>query len=284
MPYTPTGPNADKTLSLAGLDFIKHAEEEGGKPKLKAYDDGTGTWTIGWGLTRGVTQGMRITVQEAQEMLDRELAGHIDEVHRLIKVPISQGLFDALVSFFFNNGAGNCPTLIKAVNSGNDDAIRKAFMLYTKAYDAKLKRKVTWPGLVTRRTIEIAHWAKMDEMDPKVETPVVVGRVPAPSEPEKPGWVSTAAGSKSFLMQLWGIVLLVMTTVTDWIKSAVDFVSGLFGVLPDVGNEVQSFVSTGEQFAGFFKLNTAKVIVPLVVVAIGIAMVRHVRDKREMEQ
>ena len=94
---------------------------------------------------------------------------------RLIKVPISQGLFDCLVSFFFNNGAGNCPTLIKAVNSGNDDATRKALMLYTKAYDAKLKKKVTWPGLVTRRSIEIAHWAKMDEMDPKVPTPVVVG-------------------------------------------------------------------------------------------------------------
>ena len=216
-------------------------------------------------------------------MLDRELVKHIASVHRLIKVPISQGLFDCLVSFFFNHGAGDCPTLIKAANSGNDDAIRKALMLYVKAYDKKLKKKVTWPGLVRRRTIEIAHWAKMDEMDPAIPTPDATPRVPAPSEPDRPGWVTTAVRSKSFFMQLWGMLLLVASTVTDWTRAAVDFVSGLFGVLPDVGNEVQSFVSTGEQFAGFFNLNMAKFVVPFVVVSISIAMIRHLRDKREIE-
>lgn len=47
-------PNAHMALSPEGESYIKLAEEEGGKPKLKAYNDGTGTWTIGWGCTKGV--------------------------------------------------------------------------------------------------------------------------------------------------------------------------------------------------------------------------------------
>lgn len=275
-------PNADKTLSLAGLQFIKDAEEEGGRPKLKAYDDGTGTATIGWGCTEGVTFGMKITVQEANDMLDRELTKHIASVHRLVKVPISQGLFDCLVSFFFNHGAGDCPTLLKAVNSGSDDAIRRALMLYTKAFDKKIGKKVTWPGLVRRRTIEIAHWAKMDEMDPKVQTPDAEARVPSPAEPDRPGWITTAAKSKSFLMQLQAIVVLIVTTLTDWGRSVVGFVSGLFGMAPSIQDSVQTAVSTGEQLAGFFQTQTAKVVVPLVLVTVTVAMVRHVNDKREL--
>lgn len=277
-------PNADKTLSPEGLKFIKFAEEDGGKPKLRAYDDGTGTATIGWGLTRGVTFGMEITAKQAEQMLAAELAGHIAEVHRLITRPISQGLFDALVSFFFNNGAGKCPTLLKAVNTGTDDQIRKAFMLYTKAYDAKAKKTVTWPGLVNRRAAELAHWAKMDQADPVVPTPEPPVRLPAPVEPPKPGWTATAVKSKSVMMQVWSIALLVVTTITDWIKGAVEKVSALFGVLPDVKDDVQSLYSTGEQMAQFFRLNTAKVVVPLVVVSVGVAVFRHVRDAREAKQ
>jgi GH24 family phage-related lysozyme (muramidase) len=60
----PTGPNAHMTLSMGGENMIKEAEAPKGKPYLKAYDDGTGTPTIGYGSTKGVTMGMKITVQD----------------------------------------------------------------------------------------------------------------------------------------------------------------------------------------------------------------------------
>ena len=164
-----TGPNAHMTLSMAGEKYIKEAES-GGKPHLKAYNDGTGTWTIGWGLTEGVTKGMKITEPQAQEMFDKEIAKHIAAVHRLIKVPISQGLFDALVSFFYNNGSGSCAKLIAAVNSGDEAKIRAAWMLYVYAYNEKQKKKVVWQGLVNRRLSELKHWTTVDAMMPTVPT------------------------------------------------------------------------------------------------------------------
>lgn len=281
---TKPSPNADKTLSLAGLAFIKEAEEESGRPKLVAYDDGTGTATIGWGCTEGVTFGMRITVQQAHEMLDRELAKHIASVHRLVTRPISQGLFDLMVSFFFNHGAGNCPTLLKAVNSGSDDAIRRALMLYVKAYDKKLGKTVTWPGLVRRRTIEIAHWAKMDDMDPKVPTPVADARLPAPVEPPKPSIVATAAKSKSFLMQAHAMLLLVLGFLTDLGAQLVAWFTTLVGVAPAVTGDVQTVVDTTTLWTGWLKIDASRFLVPMIVASIGIAMVRHIRDKREIEQ
>ena len=278
-------PNADKTLSMAGLAFIKNAEEEGGKPKLKAYDDGTGTWTIGFGCTEGVTRGMVITAQQAMDMLDHELEKHITAVRRLIKVPISQGLFDALVSFFFNCGSGKCQTLLSTINDGGtDDQIRKAFLLYTKAYDANLKQTVTWPGLVHRRTIEIQHWAKMDEMDPSVPTPEPPVRVPAPIEPTASGWVSTAVQSKSFMMQAQAFCAAAALMFSETVDRAVSFVSGLIGIIPATKDEIKSIGDSASQLAGYLQTNAKRIVVPLVMATLVIAAYRHIRDKREQSK
>lgn len=277
------GPNADKTLSLAGLDFIKCVEEEGGKPKLKAYNDGTGTWTIGWGCTKGVTKGMTITVPEAEQMLSKELAGHIDEVHRLIKRPISQGLFDVMVSFFFNHGAGNCPTLINAVNAGSDDKIRAALMIYTKATDEKTGKKVTWPGLVNRRTAEIQHWAKMDDMDPTVPTPVVVGRLPVAQEPPPPpAKVAVAAKSRT----VWALLLAAAGKASDFFFNLTDKAASVLDkgvalvtdVNSQVGGKMEPLISLGETM----KVNVAPIGTVLLIVLVIIGIVRHIDSKHAL--
>jgi hypothetical protein len=51
----------DMTLSPEGEQFIKGEEEEGGLPRLKTYDDGTGTPTIAWGCTEGVLRNVAFT-------------------------------------------------------------------------------------------------------------------------------------------------------------------------------------------------------------------------------
>jgi lysozyme len=280
----PTGPNAHMTLSMAGEKYIKEAEAPNGKPYLKAYDDGTGTWTLGWGLTEGVTKGMKITEPQAQEMFDKEIAKHIAAVHRLIKVPISQGLFDALVSFFYNNGWGRCPKLIAAVNSGDEAKVRAAWMLYVNAYDAKLKKTVPWQGLINRRLSELRHWAQVDAMMPTAPTVPVAeasAKLPTAEEPPKPGWVSTAAKSQSVRMQVTALGTLITSWFVDIGKKASEVAGTIWGKAPDVTNEVATLVDTGSTWAGWLGINGAKYVVPLVVVAGTVAVVRHIRDKRE---
>jgi len=265
--------NEDKTLSPQGELAIKLWEEEGGKPKLKAYNDGTGTWTIGWGCTKGVRRGMVITAKQAQAMFDTEIAVHIGEVHRLIKREISQGLFDALVSFFFNNGSGRCPTLIKRVNEGEDSKIRAAFMMYVNAYDQRLGRKVPWPGLVARRQKELAHWAEMDAATVKIPTK----RLP-PAEP--PPVAAVAMQSKS----VWALVnaqaLIAFGFLTDWGAQALDFVGNLFDVIPQVATETLGVASQGEQLSKAIGFNWQTISLSVVSACALVALIRHVRDKR----
>ncbi len=89
--------------SPAGIELIKKFEGL----RLEAYPDpGTGgdPWTIGYGTTRGVTQGMRITEEQAEMMLESDLVAFERAVSLLLPVPMSQGEFDALVSFIYNVG------------------------------------------------------------------------------------------------------------------------------------------------------------------------------------
>lgn len=278
-----TGPNAHMTLSMAGEKYIKWAEEEGGKPKLRAYNDGTGKWTIAWGCTKGVTEGMKITVQQAQEMLNAELKPCIDAVHRLIKRPISQGLFDALVSFFYNHGWGKCESLLKAVNSGNDTEIRKAFMLYVYAFSEKQQKKVVWAGLLNRRTSELQHWAKMDALDAKLPTQDVTesGRAPKSEPPPNPGVIKTAMTSTQIRIVGGSYLTLAIGWVTDVGKKIADFAGSLWEAAPQVTSDVSTVVDTHQQWASWLGLNGAKYIIPLVLSAGLIGVIRYVLNKNE---
>ena len=78
--------------------------------RLTAYLDSVGVWTIGVGhaATSNVEpipkKGMRITAQQADELLTKDLARYEDAVNTAVKVPLTQNQFDALVSLCFNIG------------------------------------------------------------------------------------------------------------------------------------------------------------------------------------
>ena len=105
--------------SQAGIDLIKEIEDI----ELTAYPDpGSGgePYTIGYGHTGGVRPGDRITEAEAEDLLKRDLAKFEQGVERLVVVQLSQGEFDALVSFAFNVGLGalEASTLLRRLNAG----------------------------------------------------------------------------------------------------------------------------------------------------------------------
>jgi lysozyme len=88
--------------------------------RLQAYQDSAGVWTIGYGHTRTAYGGMVIDRVEAEVLLEEDLSRFEDGVRRLVKVPITQEMFDALVSFAYNLGlsALSSSTLLARLNAG----------------------------------------------------------------------------------------------------------------------------------------------------------------------
>ena len=137
--------------STKGIALIKSAEGL----RLKAYPDpGTGglPWTIGYGSTSGVTRNMVITEVQAEQMLAADLVRFERIVERLVRVPLNQGQFDALVSFTYNVGEGNFTksTLLRKLNAGDSTSAAEQFSRWINAGGKVL------PGLVKRRAAERA--------------------------------------------------------------------------------------------------------------------------------
>lgn len=136
----------------AGIDLIKKFEGL----QLKPYLCPAGIPTIGYGSTlypdgtRVKTTDKPITKDKAEDILRATLGSYERAVNNLVKVPLTQNQFDALVSFTYNVGGVNLAdsTLLKLLNKKDYVGAAKEFDRWTKA-----KGKVL-PGLVVRRDDE----------------------------------------------------------------------------------------------------------------------------------
>lgn len=162
-----------RKISQEGIEFIK--EREG--LRLKAYDDGGGVWTIGFGHTKGVKKGDTINKEQAETFLRNDLIEFEGAVDALVKVPLTQKQFDALVSFAFNVGVGALrkSTLLKVLNAGDYGRVPNELSKWVKDGGKTVQ------GLVKRRALEAAMF--MDDEDdsvlthkPRRATPTVVNK------------------------------------------------------------------------------------------------------------
>ncbi len=87
----------------AGVDAVRIIKEYEGL-MLTAYQCPAGIWTIGWGHTKGVKEGQRISIDQSLAFLQADVAEVADGVNSLLKVVVTQYQFDALVAFAFNVG------------------------------------------------------------------------------------------------------------------------------------------------------------------------------------
>lgn len=129
-------------ISETGLNLIKQFEG----CHVTAYKDFVGVLTIGYGHTKGVKAGQKITLAQADEYLRQDVASAEKAVSKY-KYSYNQNQFDALVSFTFNCGAGN---LKKITNSGTRTLAQISARLpnYNKAGGKVLA------GLIRRRAAE----------------------------------------------------------------------------------------------------------------------------------
>ena len=130
---------------------------------LDAYPDSGGVWTIGWGTTRingdPVTEGMTIAKEQAIACFNHDMFEVEAQVMALVKVPLTDNQFSALVSFVYNEGSGHFQesTLLRKLNQGDYDGAANEFGRWVYAGGVKLN------GLVTRRERERELFITPDE-------------------------------------------------------------------------------------------------------------------------
>ena len=134
--------------SKNGLNLIKQFEG----CRLTSYKCPAGVWTIGYGHTSGVTEGMSITQEQAEQFLKRDLVrfeSYVNSYAKKYHYIFNQDQFDALVSFCFNAGPGNLDRQLMQRGKRPIELIK----VYLPTTCIKAKGKVL-PGLVRRRVAE----------------------------------------------------------------------------------------------------------------------------------
>lgn len=78
-------------------------------------------WTYGFGTTEGVRPGDTITPPKALERKLRDVQAFEGAIRRCVRVPLSQGEYDAFVSLAYNIGpdAFCKSTLVRLLNAGD---------------------------------------------------------------------------------------------------------------------------------------------------------------------
>jgi len=120
--------------------------------KLSGYQDQGGVWTIGFGHTGPNVHGeLTITEEQAEQLLDSDVAASVMCVNRAATTEINQNQFDALVDFVFNLGAASLltSTLLRDVNAGRFQDAAQQFLLWDHC------KGVVVPGLLKRRQAEM---------------------------------------------------------------------------------------------------------------------------------
>jgi len=158
------------------IDHLKYEEgsiRHKGQPNLVAYDLGDGAYTIGYGhaifpdeqegfdflprYSKIIPGRTKITKEDAEKLLKDDMREAESIVNRIldqweekgIKPPITQGMYDAMVSMSFNMGRGiRTSDFIQAVKRGDFDLARKLILTTSEnLFDE-------FPGLKSRRKKE----------------------------------------------------------------------------------------------------------------------------------
>jgi len=140
-------------LALSGAGVASIAKHEG--TVLKVYRDPVGILTACTGHTGPELRlGTTYTQQMCNDLLLKDTAIAQKAVQSLVKVPVTQGQYDVLVSFTFNVGRGNLAgsTLLKKLNANDCLGASREFMKWTYARGQQL------PGLVSRRADDMANF------------------------------------------------------------------------------------------------------------------------------
>lgn len=139
-------------ISAAGLELLKRSEGF----RSRVYLDVAGFPTIGYGhrLLHPESFPTGISEEQAAEILICDVREAEQAVQRLVKVPLTQGQYDALVDFCFNLGQGRLAnsSLLQCLNLGQYAAAAEQLLRWDHAGSHENL------ALKARREAEFALW------------------------------------------------------------------------------------------------------------------------------
>lgn len=264
-------------ISKAGLDLIRSFEgfvpyvyddlrpPVNGKYREWKGETVKGTLTIGIGHTDAAkhplkcTLGLKVTEDQACEILDVDLDEVEDDVNRLVKVPLTQGQYDACCSLVYNIGAGNFSrsSILKKLNKGDYNGARAAFDLYVKS------KGVTLWGLQRRRDAEQALF------DSDVAEPISEQGVDHPAEVEaakEPMGAPTAGSAGAAVGAVSGATAAVQLSTASVVPAPPQAVT-------EAVSNAENWRTLGETVSGLTTLASSK---PLLAAAVVTAIVGFV--------
>lgn len=161
--------------------------------------------------------GKDISMAQITRWLDADTDEAERDVHRLVKVKLTDYERDALVMFRFNVGATAFAnsTLLRKLNAGDKASVPKELAKWTKT--TINGKKVTSKGLVKRRADETAYWLS--------------GAVPAERENNMPSGTQIAEASKQPITptEIIGVGTTAVGAATGF-ANATGFVAVAFGI------------------------------------------------------
>ena len=137
--------------NAAGIALIKSFEN----CRLVSYLDIGKKWTIGWGHRDATTgPGQSCTQQQADAWFVHDIATVANQLSRIVKVPLTDNQFSALVSLTYNLGIGRIESslTLKLLNQKNYKVVPNHMLLWNRV-DGVLSS-----GLIRRRKAEVALW------------------------------------------------------------------------------------------------------------------------------
>lgn len=116
--------NAWLAINARGLDVIRKSEGL----RLKSYYL-AGQWLVGYGHASTARKDMTITVDHADFLLLSDVRRAEEGVRRLVKVPLNENEFSALVSLAYNMGVGafSKTEVLRRLNAGDRTGAANAF-------------------------------------------------------------------------------------------------------------------------------------------------------------
>ena len=273
-------------ISQRGLDLIKDYESY----SSKAYPCPEGVPTLGWGSIRWdaktpVKMGDSCTVEQAEDLLRKEVILVEDAIDSSVKVPLTQGQFDCLCSWGYNVGAGwingkrkgGAAALVKLLNKGRYDAVPGELVKFKRGAVSKK----SYGGLLKRRKRELRElWFSEHSFTPAAKSahPLSPAEPAAIAEPMPQAVAPEAPSAKEIATTSWtirGALAAIGGTavqVYEWSLSG----ASEAGVEAE---KLKTALGPWEALFAALKANTALLAASLVLVGCAIVIARRFQER-----
>ena len=182
-------------------------------------------WTIGYGHTKGVKKGDKITATQAEAFLIEDLKQSEEVIKKYVKVELNDNQYGALVSLVHNIGEKQFSksSVLRYINEGKLDEVPGRMALY------RMNNGKVMAGLVRRRTAEGALWMKPapDGLANSPNEQMHDDREEAQGLPAEPAKVN-----KPWDWGVFGVIITTLAGLSDEFKKLIGDVTSALGVPP----------------------------------------------------